>query len=237
MPKDLSNEEPGRGWVACRLSRSFPSQRPPLLSPSSSIPLKSAKPLSSFWKRELPWPLEHAQGWKALAKPPSRLPGASLLCPHLSTKAKLSSPQRGHWVCGPRAWRMGEGGHALLYYPVPCPLKLGLHLVRPAYLPPTLTCHSCPGLQVTLLNSANLSESVWVTSDLPQHPFTCLRSIKLDCLSSFPFLSTLPLLSTWQMIVVPYVWSYQVMYVFCKHSPDFSRLPVLLYLKNHLSSH
>lgn len=27
------------------------------------------------------------------------------------------------------------------------------------YLSPTLTCHSCPGLQVTLLNSANWSES------------------------------------------------------------------------------
>ena len=25
MPEDLSNEEPGRGWAACRLSTSFPT--------------------------------------------------------------------------------------------------------------------------------------------------------------------------------------------------------------------
>lgn len=45
---------------------------------------------------------------------------------------------------------------------------------------------------MTLLNAANLSESVWGIADLRRHPFTYLRSIRLDALFSFLFLSTLP---------------------------------------------
>lgn len=35
MHKDLSNEEPGRGWVACRLSKTFPTSE--AFSPSSLL--------------------------------------------------------------------------------------------------------------------------------------------------------------------------------------------------------
>lgn len=116
-----------------------------------------------------------------------RPPGASLPCPHLSTKAKLSLPQRGHRVSRDiRRW----GGQCFTISSSPLSLKPGAMPGQASTYLPTPTCHSCPGLQATL-NAANLPESVWGILDLAQHPFTYLRSIRLGPLFPFspPFLS------------------------------------------------
>lgn len=192
LPKDLSNEEPGRGWVACRLSKTFPTSE---ASPPSSLLLYLSEVSETFQQL-----LEEGSSVFGAGRGKERTGEASLkaswslapLPPPLYQGQTIFTLERsiGGERLGPRAWRMGaEQCFSILSSP--SPLRTGAS----AYFPLTGNCHSRLGLQGTLLNAANLSESVWSISDLPQHPFTYLRSIRLDSFFLFP-LSLLPILSS-----------------------------------------
>lgn len=61
MSKDCSNEERERGWVACRLSKSFPTSE---AYPPSSLrhPSEVSETFEKLLEKEVPLPLEQAEG-------------------------------------------------------------------------------------------------------------------------------------------------------------------------------
>lgn len=133
MPLDLGNEEPGRGWVACRLSKSFLTLE---ASPHFSLlhPSEVSETFEQLLEEGGSFALEQAGSeghWQVLflglPEPPSLPP---LLYPGQAVFTSRERPL-GVWAQGLK----DEGGsHVLLCSLVPCPLKFGLHLVRPAKL-------------------------------------------------------------------------------------------------------
>lgn len=131
MHKDLSNEEPGMGWVACRLSKTFPTSE--TFSPSSLLchPSEVSKTFELLQKEGGSFAFgagKRGRGYQQVlfigSWSLSPLPTTSLPRPkHLYFREVTWSEGTGQ-SSGPGSWWQGP---ASPYFPVLHPLKLGQH--------------------------------------------------------------------------------------------------------------
>lgn len=154
MPKDHRSEELGRGWVACRLSKSFPTSE---ASPPSSLLLHPSEVSETFgtasgrrrflclWSRqrgEGHWQVLFISLWSLSALLPPLYQGQIVF---------ISERPQSLWEqAGAQGLEDGAGGRrCFTIFSSPLTLKTGAMPAQASMYLPTLTCHSCPGLQVT----------------------------------------------------------------------------------------